>query len=301
MLLPNPLDTDLHDALSRLLIARGDVVAEQSANGGYRPVHAHNCLCEMCVRNSVWSGSTDPIYAPWTRSMLMDHLAGKRTYGHYVLNGNKAKFFCFDVDLKSKADITVHPNWNLAPENLTAYQFDKWLTDNSQTVETQPRDIWYRSGGTDPWIEWQLRTIAELFKFQIEATLGFKTLCSFSGSKGIHVYGFPYPGQAVDAKYLRECALYVIKNMGHYWRPKNKSEIVFIGQNDPTIGLFETEIFPKQTEVPADGFGNLVRMELGVNRKNNSRGFLLDTSANTPVAKLVPDVNPLRTLSGILS
>ncbi|USH45005.1 hypothetical protein SEA_CAMERICO_8 [Gordonia phage Camerico] len=298
MLLPNAFDTDLHDALSRLLIARPDVLAEQSRSGAYRPVHAENCRCETCVR-----GGTDaPIYAPWDRPRLQDHLAGKRTYGHYVLRENVAKFFCFDIDLKTKANITAFPSFDNAPENLNASQFDQWLGENSRTFETQPREIWYQSGGTDAWIEWQLRTVAELFKFQIEATLGIKTLCSFSGSKGVHVYGFPQPGQAVDAQYLRDCGLYVINNMGHYWRPKNKNNVVFIGQNDPTIGMFEVELFPKQSSVPeGGGFGNLVRMELGINRKNGSRGFILDTSSNTPVAKLVPEINPLRVLGDILS
>ncbi|AOE44519.1 hypothetical protein SEA_JUMBO_5 [Gordonia phage Jumbo] len=252
-LLFDPRDRHLQGALSRLLIARPDVVAIQRQHGGYAPLHADGCPCASCNPAPTFAQEPDPPIAPvfkeWTYGVMEWHLLGQDTCGHYVLNGDKAKFFCFDLDFTTK---------------------------NTKQLNN-PREHWTKTDGQDPWLRWQLAAMTQLLTYRIERA-GFHTMATFSGSKGVHVYGFIHPGQVSLASDLREAALWVLKEMGYFWLPKNSAGINF--QGNPACELFclfDLEVFPKQNSVEPGGFGNLMRMELGINRKSGKPGFIIDT------------------------
>jgi hypothetical protein len=46
------------------------------------------------------------------------------------------------------------------------------------------------------------------------------------------------------------------------------------------IEIYPHEIFPKQVKVDEDGFGNLVKLPLGVHRKTGKRSYFLDSNFN---------------------
>lgn len=235
----------LENGLARLFIARPDAVAEQYDNGSYSPV----------------SG------AIWDRGILRSHLSGNRTYGHYVLNKDQAKFFCFDIDFKQKIDR---------------------LSENTQLK--YPRKLWQESDFNSPerhWLEWQLKSVAKILEYKI-SRMGIKTLVTFSGSKGVHVYGFPAPGEMSSAADLRALGWAVIEEFGYLIQADNDNGVNFSGDPwDQTFMLFDFELFPKQNET--DNYGNLVRMELGVNRKSGNPGYIIDTSDDDYTLSRVSD------------
>ncbi|AKL88280.1 hypothetical protein GMA3_103 [Gordonia phage GMA3] len=246
-------DVRLQNALSKLLISRPDVIAIQRDTGAYNPLD-----------NSTWN-----------RRAMSEHLAGENTYGHYVINGDKAKFFCFDIDFKTKCPY-------YSPENPLH----------------NPRKLWMDTNGNDPYLRWQVRVMADLFCHRIGIT-GVRQLATFSGSKGLHVYGFPYPGQQAPASVLRAMGRQVMDRMGYFFTDRSGSGVNFDGNpNDPTVGLFQVELFPKQDSVPDGGYGNLVRMELGINRKSMQPGFVIDTLADSYY--LEPVKNPVEVFEKIL-
>lgn len=273
----------LINSLSKLLISQPALYARQSAAGAYHPV-------------------TDPTgteYLPWRRSALREHLAGTATYGHYAVEGNQSKFFAFDIDLKTKAKIFTVPDLTQAPDN--SREMEAWLDKFSLAYDANPRKMWAEFAPNDQarlWFEWQMRTMAEIFKYAIESTLGIPTLSSYSGSKGMHVYGFPSPGEKLPAKDLRAAGRAVIDSMGHYWQAKNDSGIFWFNSQDPCLGLFDIELFPKQDQVDEGGMGNLMRMELGIHQKSRKPGFFIDHAQD--VMRLTAHDDPETLLKGIL-
>lgn len=45
---------------------------------------------------------------------------------------------------------------------------------------------------------------------------------------------------------------------------------------NPEMSLFEIEVFPKQDKISEDGFGNLLRVPYGFNKKSKDRTFFID-------------------------
>lgn len=270
---------EIAERLVKLLVVRGDAYAKQFPDGTYiNP-----------VKNS--SGQV----LPWTRELLHSHLDGVETFGHYAMKIDQAKYFCFDLDFKKLAKIPVYPSLENGPEDNK--ELDRWLANNCTHMAINPRQL-FASDPDNEWLRWQMRTTAELMVQQITDVLGVKSLASFSGNKGVHVYGFPEPGKLLPAATLRSLARNVMENMGHYWTQKNASGTFWKGASlDPTISLFEVEIFPKQDYVAPGAYGNLMRMELGVHQKSGKPGFFLDLSADS--MDLVP-ANPLEMLRGLL-
>ena len=246
--------TRLQDALAKLFIARPDVIAIQRNDGAYNPLEG----------------------IKWSRDRLSQHIRGSQTYGHYAINGEHAKFFCFDLDFKTKC--------TLYPEDSPLHN---------------PRKHWQETNGADPYLRWQLRTMADLFTYRIART-GTRQLATFSGSKGVHVYGFPKPGILQSAASLRKTGQKIMDDMGYFFQQRGTSGINYSGNSScPTIGLFDVELFPKQDAVKNGGYGNLVRMELGIHRKSNQPGFIIDTGLADSYY-LEPVSNPLAVLEKIL-
>jgi len=255
---------DLVNLFAKHFIARPDVVAVQHNDGSYSP------------------GKIG-----FTREVIASHLGGNYTYGHYMLNGNnECKFFCFDVDLKTDGVYWVEPDLQLAPESFTPLELDDWFAANTKgPIAINPRQTW-RDRGHEArnYFKRQFRSVAELLTSNIHTQLGIGTLATYSGHKGIHVYGMTGLAPASEVRAAAEFILDAVD-----FKPtKGKN---FYGDSSGEYENLELELFPKQTEVDEGHYGNLLRLELGINRKApKDPTFFLDQSL--PHNTFAPHRNP---------
>lgn len=200
-------------------------------------------------------------YLPWKVGDLRAHIRGEKSYGHYLLSKeNTCKLFAFDLDVRKEAREYFYPS--------------------AEGVENPER--------TDELIR-QLRTVAEGLAARTERLAGVETAIAFSGGKGLHMYAFTGEIPAAEAK---SAATLVLEDFGcfeafrgtNFWRYRGDPNFF------PDV---EIEIFPKQTELGADGLGNLMRLPLGVNRKTGWKAFFLDYDSD--LDELVP-LDPMKAL-----
>lgn len=221
--------------LGKRFIERRDVIAVQNPDGTYRPETR-----------------------PFKMADLEDHLAGRRSYGHYVLSPESTvRLFCFDVDvIKEKREL---------------FRGD----DNPERQELIAT----------------VRTVTEcLTHYATHLLPGLETALVYSGNKGMHGYGFlPAGTPAADARlaaietletFSKE-APYVRTKGDHFWQHSLMTDV-------------EIELFPKQDQIEAGHYGNLLRLPLGINRKSKQEGFFVNP--NYPFHLLVPD-DPIRALT----
>ena len=228
-------ELSLAGLLGKRFIERRDVIAVQNPDGTYRPEER-----------------------PFKMKDLEDHLAGTRSYGHYVLSPESTvRLFCFDVDVvKDKRDVFRGED---TPERR-------------ELIAT-------------------VRTITEcLTHYATHRFPGVETALVYSGNKGMHGYVFLPPGTpAADA---RLAAIEVLETFStnapfqrvrgdHFWQHSIMTDV-------------EIELFPKQDKIEAGHYGNLLRLPLGVNRKSKQEGFFVNP--NYPFELLVAD-DPVRALT----
>lgn len=270
---------DLASILARRFICRRDAKARQRPDGTYAPVRAAD-------------GSDEP----WSMRDLADHLEGGAAYGHYLLDReSKTKLFCFDIDLNDspgtwvwEPDFTQLPGW----ANYESAVLDKWIADNTKIYQTpSPRQDWKnRAHPARAWYKLHMRLLAEKLTLRITEELGVPAVAAYTGSKGIHVYGFT---GHIPAAQAREGARLVLETVpgfepdsgSVFWRDRN---------TDPREGFsnFTIEVFPKQDTVKGGGYGNLLRLPLGKNMKNpQDPCFFLDQTA--PLKEFRPHPDPV--------
>ncbi len=239
-----------------MYIARPDVKAQQRSSGEYNPTVDRDA-----------SGTVTKSY-PFTMPDLLAHIEGERTYGHYLLNSdNQCKFFAFDIDLDELN--TDKPNPELL---LPMNQDDVGVWSNFQLMD--PRAVWLNRSMIPArnFLKFQMRWMANELARVIHTDFEMQTAVTYTGAKGVHVYGFTGLMPAAD---VRAGAEYVLAKLDTYepYLGNNffKHKIV---QGAGGVSLedsarcFTVEVFPKQTEVKAGGYGNLMRLPLGRNLKN---------------------------------
>ena len=254
------MSKELENLIAKRFISRKDVKAVQTSDGNYRPVNS-----------------------PWGRSDLADHLAGTTTLGHYMLaKDDTCKLIAFDVDIEQRTD-----------KNPVG-----WLptgADFTDFVEDNPRDAWTdrKNAFGRAWLKLELRSCAHLLVQSVEKLLGVPVAAAYSGSKGIHVYAFTGSVSGSDA---RDGAEIVLESLPQFelFRGNN-----FFRISDPRPGeLFSNlsiEIYPKQSAVESkDGYGNLMRLPLGRNKKSKDPTFFMDMTS--PMGQMVP-LDPMIALS----
>ena len=116
---------------------------------------------------------------------------------------------------------------------------------------------------------------------------------AYSGSKGVHVYGFTGP---MPAKNVRAAANMVLKSTDdwelykgqHFFRHKLR---------DPEMGYpnFSLEVFPKQDSLDGKDLGDLMRLPMGRNLKSPDPCFFLNFA--TPIGDLSPHPDPVALLN----
>jgi hypothetical protein len=227
------------DLIGRRFISHGENYAEQYSNGAY-----------------------SPIVGALTRSALADHLHGVRSYGHYLVSKEDdcVKLVAFDLDLRKEP-----------------VEIDGHVCDNPREALADPehpdREV----------LVLQLRMLAHHFSYRMrdiaaDEKLQIKVAAAFSGSKGIHVYGWfreRYPaGKAIRFGHI---TLASFKHRGclDFITVRGKSTF----RNELGFPAVDIEIYPKQRSVQDKTHGNLMRLPLGKNRKTNGDSFFLKPMA----------------------
>lgn len=258
-ILEDELSTELAKLYAKLYVARRDVKAIQRTSGAYNPVES-----------------------PWTMQDFQDHLSGSRTYGHYLLSPtNECKFFAFDIDLDE-----LNPD---KPDN-------KLQVPNAQDsdgvwgdfVLADPRAIWLdrRYAIQRNYLKYQMRMMAQELARTIAAEFDIQTAVTYTGAKGVHVYGFT---GLLPAKDVREGAELILRKTDHFVPHLGSNFFKYkdSGDHEASNQCFTVEVFPKQIEIKEGGYGNLMRLPLGTNLKNpQDPTFFVDMRA--PLTQLKP-------------
>jgi hypothetical protein len=209
---------------------------------------------------------------PFTMQDFDDHLAGTKTFGHYMLSpeGN-TKLFAYDIDL-----------------NKTGF----YRTDDSEEdVECNPREVWLTEG--HPGIKHltiQLRAMAEGLALAVWNRIEVPVAIATSGGKGLHVYGFT---GSVPGDVARELATGILDGFGCFEATRGQNFYMHRSEY-PSLSI---EVFPKQANLDGKDFGNLMKLPLGVHMRTGRRSEFLTTKA--PLSELVP-MDPIAALTGQL-
>lgn len=253
----------LENLLAKHFIARQDVKAVQFADGSWAP-HTE-------------TRKHDGPRIPWSRQSLAAHISGEQTFGHYLLNTNdECKFFAFDIDLEKNGD----------PEKEENPYVGHWVDTDGSVHEFDARESWAnRAHPSRNWCKYQLKMVATRLAGVITSDLELPCAVAYSGSKGLHVYGFTGLISAEDA---REGAQIVLDTMGG-WQAKRGKHFFESEDKDPVTGYpnISIEVFPKQTSIKEKDLGNLMRLPLGKNLKSpNDPTFFVDMTS--PMGVLAP-------------
>jgi hypothetical protein len=241
------------DLIAKRFIARPGVMAVQSANGAYHPRERS-----------------------FTRADLVNHIRGTESLGHYLVNEQgECKLFAFDLDLNKSGDI-------------------KEMNDNGDLIHRvlAPRDIWTQRAPADDfdYLKMLLKGVANALAISIKMNYGIDVGISYSGSKGVHVYGWTGLIKASEARSLAFDVLntFELPDGKRHFVPTRGDNFFQSMQNN----LYSVEVFPKQDAIAEGGFGNLMRLPLGKNLKG-TRSFFLDYE--TPASTFAP-MNAVRAL-----
>lgn len=299
------MNREVAKLFAKLFIARSDVKAQQRSSGEYNPT---------VDRDS--SGTITKMY-PFTMPDLLDHIEGRRSYGHYFLNpDNQCKLFAFDVDLdelkpdKPDSDLVLpftQDNTTVLDEELISGLKELRDLMGSKDCEipspgwrdfapADPRSIWLNRSMVPArnYLKYQMRTLASMLARTIHEEFDMQTAVTYTGTKGIHVYGFT---GLMPATEVRAGAEYVLEKLGcfephfgsNFFKHKKFERYDGTGglEHEFSNRCFTIEIFPKQTVLKDGGFGNLMRLPLGKNLKNpNDPTFFVDM--RTPLTELKP-------------
>jgi hypothetical protein len=225
---------------------------------------------------------------------LLAHIAGERTYGHYMLGeSDMCKMFAFDIDLWQPSDDAG----NLIPGK---YQQGIFVEMETHPIVEVPdvRAAWQSRAKEDAdfrtHCKWQMKMLAHILATKV-VELDIDCAVAYSGSKGVHVYGFmaePMPAAEVRAAAIMVMEMadeFELLKGKHFFRHKNQ---------DPETGFpnFTIEVFPKQVTLEGKDLGNLMRLPLGKNWKNpNDPTFFLDMTS--PLAQFKPVLDPVALLT----
>lgn len=221
--------------IAKHFIARPDNAAQQNDDGSWRP-----------------TGN------PFTMEAILAHLRGDVTLGHYTINPrNETKIIVFDIDIDKQGRLPV-------------------VTDQSMpTYFTEVVDVpdlvgaWHdRAHPARAYMKQQLKMAASLLAKAAYEALGVQTAVEYSGNKGLHVYGFM--GSGFSAADAYEATQLIMESTGRFTPRRGNNFWKDLNEDDPVMGLgnLTVETFPKQAGVSGDGFGNLVALPLGRNRKH---------------------------------
>lgn len=266
--------SSLTGLVAQRFIARSNAYALQKGFGGYVPAREKDNEDGTHGANFRMSGK-----------LIEQHIAGEITMGHYMVNeSGNAKLFALDIDLRD-----ANGKWIPTPSAKDFESAEKLFGDDPEKLEEaiahlrkpqggNPRELWQdKKHPARPYYLRQMKAVADEFSQRIwdEFNGEIPVACAYSGFKGIHVYGFTGMAPAADIRALGQA---VIESFDRY-RPQKGGNFWLDKEEDPEKGFrnFEIELFPKQDAVREDGYGNLMRLPMGVNKKApKGRAFFID-------------------------
>lgn len=259
--------SELQDLMIARFISRADAYAIQENDGKWHPARtgaAHDPNSQLI---------------PWSREALQNHIDGRITCGHYMLDTDShVNLIAFDIDL--------------AKDGIMPYGYDEHGAVTS-FVRRDLREVWHdRSSVHRDWLKVQLRCLSHKIAHIAYRELEIPVAAAYTGNKGVHVYAFTGRIPAADARVAANLVMEAIPGFelsrGTFeWRDTTP---------DPhaSFEMMTVEVFPKQDEV-SDGFGNLMALPLGINRKfPTDPKFFIDMRA--PMEVMAP-ADPIWALS----
>lgn len=250
------------------MISRPDIRAVQLPNGEYRPQRGE----------------------PFKLPDLLAHLAGEKTYGHYMVNDDdEVKLFAFDIDINKYGRLPLMKNGAGVFMN-----FKSFTKEDEDAGKENMRHHWgsRAPGAARDFLKLKMRVLGNQLASAIHKELEIPTAVAYSGNKGVHVYGFTGKTTATLA---RQGAAIVLNSLVHsnlgYWSVTRGNN--FYSYNPPDVEgdsatanpdlnfeQFGLEVFPKQDSVGGKekGLGNLLRLPLGINHHSpkKDKAFFLD-------------------------
>jgi hypothetical protein len=261
----------LTSLIARRFIARPDAVAIQQPDGSWRPLR----------RKIAGAEHQDWPLTPWSKDLLEKQVDGG-SYGHYLVNrNNQCKLFAFDVDLRNTGTWVDRPGEEQLEKILDAFPDDRARQDqeyeklSNRFLECNPRELWQNKKHLSrQYFLDQMYVLVSMLASRIHKELDIPVAAAYSGYKGFHVYGFT---GIIEASTAAELGLAVLESFNAFTPTKGNNYFV---HNDTDLANFSIELYPKQSEIRDDGFGNLMALPLGVNLKApKSRRFFLDLRA----------------------
>lgn len=253
--------------LGKRFLQRRDAKAIQHSNGAWTPATVSR---------------DDDTLVPWKMADLEAHVAGKVTMGHYLVGlDDSCKLFAFDLDLTKEG-------------YFISLKEDE-IMNGGQPIN--PREAWLTKGHpANPFLALQLRCLADALAMKTVRLFDgdIKVAISYSGGKGLHVYGFfPEPVPAADA---RATAREVLTAFHCFEPTKGENFYKHTGGGYRNI---EIEVFPKQDSLEGKKLGNLMALPLGIHAKTGRKKFFLDCRVGNdkylaldPVTALEGDMPP---------
>lgn len=268
------LSESLANLFASKFIARSDVKAIQYSDGTWAPHTVDR--------------KRDSARIPWRRQDLEAHLAGKQSFGHYMLKGDDTvKLFAFDIDLEKNSGPEI-------AESDPRYHRGYWVDDDGAVHPFDAREAWLdRSHPSRNWNKYQLRMVSHRLAAVVSSELEIPCAVAYSGGKGVHVYAFTGLISAADA---RDGAAIALDTVGG-WKPSRGDNFFRSIDTDPVTGYpnLSIEVFPKQDSLAGKDLGNLMRLPLGKNLKNpKDPTFFIDMTA--PMGVMAP-VDPVYALT----
>lgn len=203
---------------------------------------------------------------------LIDHVEYRASFGHYVVgHDNTCRIFAFDIDI-IKEDYLM-PMFEAEPR-----------------VVPDPRAVWLDGSDRDAQLDMgtQMRMMSMELALRVKEILSVPVTVHFSGCKGVHVTGLIEPG--TPAAEAREMSELVLNSLNHFELFKGQN--FWHSKEYPALYL---ETFPKQPEIKNEaGYGNLLRLPLGMNIKSGKKSFFVNL--DLPVTKWGKD-DPLTVLT----
>jgi hypothetical protein len=227
---------------------------------------------------------------------LFAHLAGTATYGHYLTDENDmARCFALDIDLNKTgwycpipSDLTEFPH-KFTETDYEAAMEPIQLGDPTDDNDDSLRLAWLdRAHPARNWLKYQMGMLARRITRVIQEQLPqVGTAAAYSGSKGIHVYGFTGP---MSSEEVRAACLFVLDYMDE-WQPIKGQHFFGHRVENPSLGFqnFTIETYPKQDTLEGKDLGNLLRLPLGRNLKSPDPTFFIDLRTAPGVMAPHPD------------
>lgn len=264
------MSNSLATLFAKRFIQRRDVKAVQFSSGAFVP--------DRELKNL---GQHGPL--GWTMDHLNAHLEGRATYGHYLIDhDNLARCFVIDIDLKKEGFWCSMPPFGDAEVVATPCNLRETWLDRSQIEARQ-------------WLKTQMNSLAHRLCGLIRDDSLFGCAAAYSGSKGIHIYGFLKEGGSLPAHQLRDAAIDYIDQTEEWQLIRGKNLWTHVVE-DPFLGYqnYTIEVFPKQHTLDGKDLGNLVRLPLGRNLKSEDPTFFLDLTGS--IGDFRPHPNPVQLL-----